>query len=77
MTKKLYKVTLRGMTHSYSGTKWGESYVVANDSEQAYKKVREYLDKMDIGFRKDRELLKVELLADCFEYNDIGTVLYL
>ena len=41
---KLYRVTLRGMTYNSTGVAYGVSYVVAQDSESAYKKVKEFLD---------------------------------
>lgn len=75
-TKKLYKVTLKGMTYSSSGISYGVSYVVAKDSNEAYMKVKEYLDRKDIGFRRERELNKVELIAEDAEYTDTGYILY-
>ena len=76
-TKKLYKVTLRGMTHNSTGTKYGISYVVANDSEEAYRKVRKFLDKEDMGFSKERELDKIELLAEDYQYTNTNYMLFL
>lgn len=75
--QKLYRVTLRGMTHSSVGIVHGVSYVVAKNSEEAYQKVRKKLDEKDYGISKDRELDKVELLAGTYEYTDTGTLLYL
>lgn len=75
--KKLYRVTLRGMTHSSTGVIEGVSYVVANNTEEAYQKVRKRLDDKDYGFPKDRELDKVELLASTYEYTGTRTLLYL
>jgi hypothetical protein len=74
---KLYKVNLRGMTFSATGTVYGVSYVVAEDSEKAYQKVRKFLDKNDLGFSKDRELDSVELIAEDSQYTDTRTMLYL
>ena len=74
---KLYLVTLRGMTGSATGIAEGISYVVATNSDEAYNKVRNRLDEKDYGFKKDRELYKVELLATDYDYNDTGTLLYL
>ncbi len=76
-TKKLYKVTLRGMTSSTSGTAYGISYVVAEDPEKAYQKVRSFLDAGNIGFKKDREMHTVELLAETYKYTDTRTMLFL
>lgn len=75
--KKLYRVTLKGMTYSSTGVAYGVSYVVANNSDEAYTKVRQYLDKEDIGFRKDRELDKVELLAEDYKYTDTNHMLFI
>jgi hypothetical protein len=74
---RLYRVTLRGMTHNSTGMAYGVSYVVASDPTSAYQKVRDFLDKNDIGYSKDRELDKVELIADTYRYNDTRTILYL
>jgi len=44
---KLYRVTLRGMTYSATGhTAYGISYVVADNSDEAYQKVRNFLGKL-------------------------------
>lgn len=75
--QKLYRVTLRGMTYSTNGVVEGISYVVAAGAEEAYQKVKKRLDDKDYGFRKDRELDKVELLASTYEYTDTKTLLYL
>ena len=74
---KLYRVTLQGMTTNSTGVAEGISYVVAADSNIAYNKVRNRLDKKDYGFKKDRELDKVELMASDYDFNDIGTMLIL
>lgn len=75
--KKLYKVTLKGMTHSSTGVKYGINYVVANDSEEAYKKVRKFLDDGDMGFSSERELDKIELLAENYQYTNTQYMLFL
>lgn len=59
----LYRVTLQGMTHNYTGTPHGDVYVVARDSHTAYEIVRADLDDRDVGFHRERELKSVELLA--------------
>jgi len=74
---KLYLVTLRGMTTNSTGVAYGTSYVVAENSDEAYKKVRKFLDDDDVGFAKDRELHSVELLAENYQYTDTGCILYL
>ena len=73
---KLYKVTLRGMTNSSTGIKYGISYVVAKDLNDAYEKVYTFLYKKDIGFSRERALDKIELIADSYEYNDTGHMLF-
>ena len=75
--KKLYRVTLRGMTSNSTGSAYGTSYVVAENSDEAYKKVRKFLDEHDLGLTKDRELDKVELIADSYIYTDVGCLLHL
>jgi len=65
------------MTWSSTGMVHGIAYVVASDPTEAYNKLRSYLEKKEIGFRKDRELHTVELLASDYEYNDINTMLFL
>jgi len=72
-TNKLYRVVLRGMT----STVYNMSYVIAKSADEAYRKVRKFLDDSDIGFRKDRELEKVELLAEEYQYTDTGTMVFL
>lgn len=74
---KLYRVTLKGMTYSSTGIVYGVSYVVAKNSDKAYQKVRDFLDEEDLGVSKDRELDKVELIADSYPYTDVGCLLYL
>ena len=76
-SKKLYRVTLRGMTYSSTGVVYGVSYVVAENSAEAYQKVRDFLDEGDLGFSGDRELDKVELIADTYKYTDVKTLLFL
>lgn len=74
---KLYKVTLTGMTCSVIGKAYGVSYVVAENTVQAYSKVRKFLDKENIGFSSDRELRMVELIADEVKYSDVKHLLIL
>lgn len=68
---KLFKVNLRGMRYTSSGSApEGVSYVLANCPTSAYIKVRKRLDEKNYGFSKDRELESVELVADSYEYTD-------
>ena len=75
--KKLYRVTLRGMINRRTGVAYSSSYVIAENSDEAYKKVRKFLDENDLGFTKYRELDKVELIADSYRYTDVGCLLHL
>lgn len=74
---KLYRVTLRGVFGSNITMNYTVSYVIAEDSNLAYLKVKNYFDEKDYGFSKERELDKVELIADSKEYNDCLTMLFL
>lgn len=77
MGKKLYKVTCKGMHGGIaSDVAHGIAYVVADDAAEAYRKVREALDKLKLGFSKEREMEKVELLAEEGAYPDCGYALY-
>lgn len=76
-TNKLYRVTLRGMTFSMISISYGISYVVARSCDDAYDKVKKYLDENNIGYSRDRELDKIELIAEEGKYTQTGTMLYL
>ena len=73
---KLYLVILRGLANS-TGVSLKTSYVVAENSDDAYRKVRQWLDEKDYGFKHERELQSVELLASSYEYTDVRTRLFL
>lgn len=75
--KKLFRVTLKGMTYNSTGIAYGISYVIAENTDEAYNKVRKFLDEKDLGFSKDRELDKIELIADSYQYTKVGRLLYL
>ena len=64
----LYLVTCRGMNDSTTGTIQGTAFVLAEDAESAYRRVRDYLDENAIGFHDDREMKSVELLASDAQY---------
>ena len=68
---KLYRVTLRGCKDLQV------SYVVAKTADMAYEKVRKLLDKKDYGFWIDREMQSIELIAECKDYPDCKTRLFL
>jgi len=73
----LYRVTLRGMKGSIAGTvAYGVSYVIASNPNSAYEIVRYFLDKNDLGFSHERQLEKVELIAECKRYPECGTILH-
>ena len=75
---KLYRVKCQGMTCGLgSKIAYGTAYVVAENSELAYQKVRKYFDEKDIGFVREREMDTVELVADEAEYPECGYRLYL
>lgn len=76
MSLKLYRVTCRGMTTSSTGVAHGIAYVLAVDPSEAYRIVRDDLNKRDLGFTKDRELDRIELLAENVEYPQRGTRVY-
>ena len=74
---KLYRVKLRGMQTNITGIAYGVAYVVANDPQEAYNKVRTAVDEEDLGFRDERELSSVELLAEDAQYPQCRMRLYL
>jgi hypothetical protein len=65
---KLYRITLKGMCGTYDGTAYGNPFVVAENTEDALKKVQEYLEEQDFGFSHERELDTIELLAETGDY---------
>ena len=77
MSLKLYKVTCKGMTVRGFGVAHGISYVLASNTTEAYNKMRADLDKRELGFVKDRELDRIELLAENVEYPACGTRVYI
>jgi hypothetical protein len=57
-------------------TAHGVAYVVAENPDAAYTKLRESLDKRNLGFPKDREMHTVELIAATGDYPACGHSLY-
>jgi hypothetical protein len=55
---------------------YGIAFVIAENPNEAYEKVRKSLDNRDIGFDKDRELSSIELIAEQTLYPDCGYILY-
>ncbi len=77
MSKKLYKVILRGLKYTASHVKYFQSYVVADNSDDALRQVQMYLSQKNIGYPCDRELEIIELLAEASDSPNCGTLLYL
>ena len=67
---KLYRITLQGNFPAI-----GDPYVVAENSDLAYQKVKDFLDKKDYGFSHERELDKIELIAEACDYPKCKTIL--
>jgi hypothetical protein len=74
---KLYRIKLKGMYGTYSGTAYGNPFVVADNTTEALNKVQEYLEKRDIGFSYERELDTIELLAEVGDYPKCKIQLFL
>lgn len=77
MTKKLYKVTCKGMRSTVGGVAHGIAYVVCDHPTEAYQVVRDVLEKEDFGFFGDRELHSIELIAEEGKSPLCGYALYL
>ena len=77
MNRKLYRVTCTGMTSSFGCIAHGIAYVVATNPTEAYEKLRDYLDTAELGFKRAREMEKVELIAEETKYPDCGIALYI
>lgn len=67
--KSLYKVYLQG----FKGVaRLNPIYVAAQHPTEAYSKVRDYLDCRDYGLLRDRELERIELIAQNSEYTNLN-----
>ena len=76
--RRLYHVLCRGMQHRIAGgVAHGDSYVVAENSEEAYQTVRRHLDLLHIGFAHEREMKSVELIATEENYSMTGHALFI
>ena len=74
--KRLYYVHLVGMHRSMqSETSYGDTYVVATGPTEAYQKLRDFLDKNNLGFGYEREMANIELLAEWDRYTNCGHIL--
>ena len=72
---KLFLVTLKGMQSNPTGTPWGIAYVVSADTNGAYNAHKRLVDQMDVGFRHERELESIELLAESSRYPECRRLL--
>jgi len=61
---KLYRIRLKGLHGAMVGNDHSESYVIARDPTDALNKVQSYLNERDIGFKNEREMDSIELLAE-------------
>ena len=75
--KKLYKVVLKEWAYSSNNMQFRISYVVAEDSDKAYLKVKDYLELKNFGDSVCRELETITLMAASNAHNNIGIMLYL
>lgn len=69
---KLYRVKCRGMIDSH-----GTAFVVAANADAAYRIVLVDLDARSLGFGWEREMNRVELVAEDTLYPACGCRLYL
>jgi hypothetical protein len=69
---KLFAVYLRGRIERFD-----PAYVIAENSDEAYKKVKTWLDDNKYGFSKERELKKLELLGEDSAYTDTPSRLFI
>lgn len=69
MSRKLFRVETKGMKDRIH-------YVCASDAGSAYQVVRSFLDQKDWGFRDDRALKSVDLVAEQADYPECGTILH-
>jgi hypothetical protein len=74
-TNKLYRVELKGLSGPIMDLSC--SYVIATDPTSAYNKVKKWLDEKDYGFKHDRELSAIHLLAEDYEYTNVRTRLFI
>ena len=72
-TLKLFLIALKGFT-TVSGYKY--HYVVAKSMDEAYSKVKEFMDDNDIGNYVERELDSIEFLAEDKKYPNCGNMLF-
>ena len=74
---KLYRVVLKGMHSDETSTAYGKPYVEASNPTEALKKVQAYLNMKNLGFPSEREMDRIELLAEEGDYPEYGIQLFL
>lgn len=66
----LYRVKLKGIINVPAGnTAHGHPYVLADNPTEALEKVQSELERLDIGFRSDRVMDSITLLAVDAEFS--------
>jgi hypothetical protein len=55
---------------------YGDAYVIADTTDEAYKIVREILEEKNIGFYRERELRSITVLAQDKIYPAAPNILY-
>ena len=65
------------MKFNTTGPIYGFSYVVAENPKDAYEEVRMFLDKENLGFKVERVLDTIELLAEQDRYPECRTMLFI
>ena len=73
MHKKLYQI----ITGLPSSNKCWCSYVIADDPTAAWEKVKDYIEKKDIGFSIDRRLKSIEVIAEDCDFTSYDSKLFL
>jgi hypothetical protein len=74
---KPYRVILKGMHNNGVSTAYGRPFVVAKDPAEALKNVQDYLNEKNLGFLREREIDRIELLAEEGKYPTCGIQLFL
>lgn len=74
---KLYRVRLKGLHGTNVSIAYGHPYVVADNPTEALDKVQDYLNKRNLGFISDREMVSIELLAEEGDYPECHIQLFL
>ncbi len=70
MSKKLYKIKLRGLSPIYT------AFAIGKTVDEVVSKFQNYLEKEKIGYASDRELESAVLLAENTQYPLCGVYLY-